>query len=169
VEHCFGCRQAETGTAHYKVSGNDSLGTPLHRTLPGSSYVYKWDIKGIVLWNQLQHADRRSLRDCTADSTLPFPATLFLVISCTVVVVTNLRDGTAVVARVVGTVWFPVAGKLGTWALLNTCLPGKLDGYMGHLPTGSHSVGLSWFVWSRAEEDWVDGLLLQPKGGAAAE
>lgn len=41
---------------------------------------------------------------------------LFLAVSCTVVVVTSHRDGTAV-AKVVGIVWFPGAGQLGTRAL----------------------------------------------------
>lgn len=35
---------------------------------------------------------------------------------------------------------------------VSTRLPGKLDGSKRHLPTGSHSVGLSWFVRSRPKE-----------------
>lgn len=37
-------------------------------------------------------------------------------------------------------------------SLVSTRLPGKVDGAKGHLPTGSHSVGLSWFGRSRAKE-----------------
>lgn len=72
------------------------------------------------------------LLDCTTGSLLSLPqlcrtlsplsltdkgsVILFLAVSCTVVVVTNHRDGTAV-AKVVGIVWFPGAGQLGTRAL----------------------------------------------------
>lgn len=67
-------------------------------------------------------------------------------VSCTVVVVTNHRDGTAVVARVLGIVWFSRGRADWHMSFVNTRLPGKLDGYIGHLPTGSHSAGLSWFM-----------------------
>lgn len=52
---------------------------------------------------------------------------------------------------------------------VNTRLPGKLDGSRGHLPTESHSIGLSWSVRSRAKEEWVMRLLLLLNGGSAAK